>query len=395
MVGRSWFTGMAAATLLVAFVVGGPLPGAEAATAGAERTLATNQNPNYSVDVAFDGTNYLVVWTRSAVSFADVLGARVRPDGTVLDPNGFLIAGGTNQQSRPAVAFDGTQYLVVWEDYRTGSADIYGARVSTGGAVLDPAGIPFSTTATDQLMPAVAFHGTMALVTWADFRSGSSYDIYGTRWTSGGGVFDPTGMQISAVAGHQYDPAVSWAGEHFLVVWTDDRAGADATDVYGARVATTGGAVDTIAAPFSTAPGNQGSPDLAFDGTNVLVVWNDRRSGTTYDIYGTRWSPTSGVLNPAGVPLSTAVKDQFNPVVDFNGQYLVVWSDYREAATAADLYGTRVTTAGAVSDPSGFVVSAGSASELFRGVTAGSGDTWATGYARTDGGVYFRTVRPK
>jgi hypothetical protein len=351
------------------------------------------RNPNYSVDVAFDGTNHLVVWTRSAGPFADVLGARVAADGTVLDQTPIPISTGEGQQSSPAVAFDGTRYLVVWDDSRAGNSDIYGARVSTAGVVVDPGGIPFSTTAGAQVTPAVAFTGTLALVTWADARSNSTYDVYGTRWTSAGGVFDPTGMQIAAAAGHQYAPAVSYGGEHFLVVWADERSGTG-TDVYGARVATSGGIVDTSSVPFSTAAGNQSSPDLAFDGSNVLVVWNDRRSGTTYDIYGSRWSPTSGVLNAGGIPISTAARDQFEPEVAFNGSYLVVWRDYRNG-TSADHYGARVTIAGAVSDPNGFAVSGGPGSEQFLGVARGAGSTWGVGYSRTDGGVYFRTVSPK
>src|SRR5580765_3100122 len=55
--------------------------------------------------VAFDGTNYLVVWTENRADGPTVYGARVTPDGTVLDQGAFAIAalGG----SGPAVAFDG------------------------------------------------------------------------------------------------------------------------------------------------------------------------------------------------------------------------------------------------------------------------------------------------
>jgi hypothetical protein len=60
----------------------------------------------------------------------------------------------------PAVAFDGTNYLVVWQDGRGTYYDIYGARVSRAGVVLDPGGFAISTATREQRMPAVAFDGT-------------------------------------------------------------------------------------------------------------------------------------------------------------------------------------------------------------------------------------------
>jgi hypothetical protein len=91
------------------------------------------------------------------------------------------------EQTLPAVAFDGTNYIVVWYDERSGSADIYGARVGADGTVLDPSGIAISTAAEDQYWPAVTFDGTNYLVVWTDWRNGS-YDIYGARVGTGGSV---------------------------------------------------------------------------------------------------------------------------------------------------------------------------------------------------------------
>ena len=61
----------------------------------------------------------------------------------MLDPDGFPVSTAPETQDQAALAFDGTNYLVVWQDYRISSQqdDVFGARVSPAGQVLDPSGI--------------------------------------------------------------------------------------------------------------------------------------------------------------------------------------------------------------------------------------------------------------
>lgn len=91
-----------------------------------------------------------------------------------------------NAQYLPAVAFDGTNYLVVWMDYRSESPDIYGARVSAGGTVLDTSGIAISTAANDQLWPALGRgHTCQLLIVYQSFMPPpeyGSYRIWGHIW---------------------------------------------------------------------------------------------------------------------------------------------------------------------------------------------------------------------
>ena len=87
--------------------------------------------------------------------------------GAVLDPGGLTVFAGAGAQLDPAVAFGSAGSLVVWEDHRSGSgADLYAARVSSAGAVLDPAGIALAAGAGDERNAAVAVDGAAFLAAW-------------------------------------------------------------------------------------------------------------------------------------------------------------------------------------------------------------------------------------
>jgi hypothetical protein len=146
-----------------------------------------------------------VTWDHRGSSW-DIYAARVTPQGTVLDPNGIQVATAAFNQC-PALAFDGANFLVTWEDYRGGPySDIYAARVTPQGTVLDPNGITVSTAASWQRSPALAFDGANFLVTWTDYR-GSYSDIYAARVTPAGVVFD-TGPAVRQ-EGNQLCPALA------------------------------------------------------------------------------------------------------------------------------------------------------------------------------------------
>jgi hypothetical protein len=303
--------------------------------------------------VAFDGTNYLVVWEgNSGVTGYDIYGARVSTGGVVLDPGSIPISVAAGGEHFPAIAFDGTNYLVVWQDSRGGSTyDIYGARVSKGGSVLDASGIPISTALSDKWFAAVACDGTNYLVAWRDNRNGGTGDIYGARVSKGGSVLDPSGIAISTATGDQASPAIAFDGTNYLVVWQDSRGGPEG-DIYGARVSVGGSVLDASGIPISTASDWQLVPDIAFDGTNYLVVWQDYRSGTDDDIYGARVSKGGSVLDASGIAISTATDEQTYPAVAFDAtNYFVVWQDARNGNN--DIYGARVSVGGIVLDPGG------------------------------------------
>ena len=322
--------------------------------------ISTAANNQTVPSVAFGGTNYLVAWEDYRSGNSDIYGARVSQAGAVLDPAGIGISTAANYQTVPSVAFDGTNYLVAWQDTRSGvgNPDIYGARVSQAGVVLDLAGIAISTAAYYESAPSVAFDGTNYLVAWEDGRSGTNYDIYGARVSQAGAVLDPAGIAISTAASNQTVSSVTFGGTNYLVAWADLRVDGSTFDIYGARVNQAGVVLDLAGIAISTAANSQAAPSVAFDGTNYLVAWQDARSGTTADIYGARVNQAGTVLDSAGIPISTAPNTQAAPSVAFDGtNYLVVWQDDRSGTTNYDIYGARVSQAGAVLDPAGTLIS--------------------------------------
>jgi hypothetical protein len=150
-----------------------------------EVAYATAESDQLYPAAASNGTNSLVIWSDGRSGPTDIYGARFAPDGTVLDPAGIVISTAANGQTSPAVASDGANYLVAWADQRGGEQDIYGARVTPQGSVLDTFAV--TTMQGDEFDPALARGPGNGILTayssWAGDVEEESYNslrIWGT-----------------------------------------------------------------------------------------------------------------------------------------------------------------------------------------------------------------------
>ncbi len=261
------------------------------------------------------------------------------------------------EEDNPSVSWDGTHYLVVWQDQRSGQFDIYASRVSPNGEVLDPEGLPISTAPLDQIKPKILWNGTYYLVVWQDKRNGKNWEIYGARVTPDGKVLDSNGFPISVGTGNRGTPVISWNGKTFFVVWEKENPGLFKWDIYGARITPEGKVLDPEGIPIVKAPEDQYFTGISWSGNNYMVVWSDKRSGTSFDIYGTRISQDGTIMDPKGIVISQAPGDQFFPSISWNGEvHLVTWMDKRMGDSG--IYGARITAKGAVLDPDGIAIAA-------------------------------------
>lgn len=319
----------------------------------------TAANPQANPQVAFDGTNYLVVWEDLRAIGADIYATRVSKAGAVIDV-GFPISVASNSQKLPCVTWTGAHYFVAWQDDRTtaGNFDIYGARVSTSGTVTDPSGLLINASANSQTAPAVANDGTNVLVVWQDDRiTPGSHDIYGSRVGATGVVLEGGGVKISDAVGSQRAPSVAWNGSTYLAVWEDLRN--SKIDIYGALISSSLVVGDPTGRVISAGTATRQQPSVAVNGSTFMVAWEDVRSGLTFDVYGTRVSSVGAVLDSPNLAISTAASDQRLPVIAGDGTHFqVVWQDHRAGLTNWDLYGGRVAAmSGALPDGQGVAIS--------------------------------------
>lgn len=171
------------------------------------------------VRVAFDGTNFLVAWFIDYPLFTKsgkrrIIGTRVTPSGTILDPSGINITTLHDRYESFDLAFDGQRYLLVWERLISnpfGSAlsipnpysKVEGVRISKGGVVLESTAIlvegapcpycPPNYNAWQYTAPQVASTNNGFLVVYRRRLEGGTQreDSIVGRFVTGGGTMKP------------------------------------------------------------------------------------------------------------------------------------------------------------------------------------------------------------
>jgi hypothetical protein len=101
---------------------------------------------------------------------------------------------------------------VTRHEFRSGpTADIYAQRVGASGIREWSAnGVALCTAVNDQLAPTIASDGAGgAVVTWYDYRSGPTADIYTQRVNAFGSVqWTTNGVALCTAASHFYYPTI-------------------------------------------------------------------------------------------------------------------------------------------------------------------------------------------
>lgn len=354
-------------------------------------TLATTDN--YPA-IAFDGTNYLIVWHTgtpnvNGTGSTAIRGARVSYSGTLLDATPFTIgnqvdAGCTTNcdDQFPSVTYDSlnSRYIVVWMQWddtagAVTSSNIWRNTVTAAGVVGTAAKILDGGTRVFSYPKVICcdvndrfyvVYGRSNNNT-ADLASflGATYNRNTLAFVANA---NPTATVTSGGAG-TVTPMVEPKGapglyflstSKHLLTW--ETFGADTNGDISANLLTittvpayTWGTQVSVAATAGT---TERYPRADYDGANAFIVYQ-RGLTTAADVYGRFVTPgaASLTLGATVIVSNIAGSGQAYPSVAYTAgscsatqisRYMIVWQDYRNNATNPDIYGAPMNTAGTV-----------------------------------------------
>lgn len=285
------------------------------------------------------GGTILAIWTEPSLTGADLY-------GRVLDSTGgderVRVSESARPQRYPAAASDGEMVLTVWEEVEGSQSEIRGAlsRGASGAAT------NFLVAAADPMLkqPQVAFNGSEYVVVWSSRASERSVEaaILAQRVSRTGEAIDASPIVITSRS-CRAPFSVASDGRDVLVVWTD----CDQSRVVASRIAS-GAAVDhsIVANP---ARGTIDAGEIAWSGQHYVVTWVEREYSQVlcdppcYDATtrAARVSSAGVVLDPGGITIAKQESSYgARPYAVSNGEYvLVLWREYgviRGAPVRAD-----------------------------------------------------------
>lgn len=354
----------------------------------ANSTVKISDQPKASTSgLAWSGTSYAAVYSAESDNFRGFL-SMLTPAGQTVTPPGEQTINVTNSTGfgGPAV-WTGDRFGLAWTDRRTGDYEIFFNVFSQGGAKFGP-DVQLTDAFDFSLNPSIAWNGSEFLIVWEDRRNGMS-ELFAQRVSVDGvpnggnllltpsdllndnqAVFMAAGVKTVGISWslNEATPAPGQQAQHFVsfqlfsvdlaqpvappiilssgdteavystVVWNKDRyviawqEQKGEPGIYAATVSEEGAVIvprtmisDTPAGAFSR------YPSLKAFGDRVLVVFSDTRNADDYEI----WSRMMNAdLTPKEAPirLTQSMGVSTYPVAAFgpDGDVGVLFMDARD-----------------------------------------------------------------
>jgi FlgD Ig-like domain len=299
------------------------------------------RNPNL---VSINNDETVVVWedgrNESSNDYYDIYAQKIGVAGNSLwEANGVSVVMANHDQTIPSLLSDNNGGCwIVWEDGRIENhpfGDIYLQHLDTNGiSLLNVNGLLVCDASNRQFYPILTLCNNNIVLIWQDQRNGSD-DIFSQTIDQNGNVMLlSNGVSLQeGISGDAYDHKLLANGDNPILVWKDTRNHCVADQLF-IQIINPDGSFFFIddGIPITTETGfNQQNADAVFnsESDDVVVVWQENRSEFN-KVYAEAVDLTgNSVWNPEGISLCSEEIEQYNSQIDYSeGFYYTGWTDY-------------------------------------------------------------------
>lgn len=255
---------------------------------GDEGILIANANGD---DVLNDVVENYYIWHGGVWPNKDLFVKKVNDDGTTADgwsEDGLILCDATGIQENAKGMMIPEGLLIVWEDKRSGTVDLYGQIVAADGSFLwGDNGVPLNNAPNDQKSAEFLYDEDLYMV-WEDFRTGIDEDIYAQRidGETGNSIWDENNSEVAIKDSAQTFPSLVKTDDNLFIFWQDNYSQAGSIlfgqllDLNGNPLWPADGVIVCDAIKNQNEPQSILTPD-----DKALVIWQDTRSSGKTDIY--------------------------------------------------------------------------------------------------------------
>ena len=254
------------------------------------------------------GSHHLVTWVEAS---SGIVSALVPPDVDGAVNTGAVAE--ADQSSQQSLAARGDEVVMLWDHTPRSRRDILATALSPIGTP-EREGSPLVQSAFGQIHPSISAGTGMYLSLWQDYRDHAGPIVYAARIAASGEVLDQSGFRVSLREGRH--PIAAANGTTWLVVW---RQRLHSRTLMAARVGADGSVRDKAPIPLTTDQGRKTDVTIAGDGSGWLVAYRNARTNALYSVH----------VSSEGIPTEPRLltPDGYSPDLIWDkDRYIAVWS---------------------------------------------------------------------
>jgi hypothetical protein len=197
---------------------------------GSEMRITASPRDSDNPSLVWTGEVYGVAWQDYRDSNWEIYFSRINAEGFEMSTD-VRVTDASLESVFPTLVWNGREYGLAWQDSRVGNQEIYFTRLTSVGVKLG-SDVRVTAAAGGSASPSLAWTGSEYGVVWQDYRD-SNWEIYFTRLTATGEEVG-TDVRITAALQASNSPSLVWTSDGYGVAWVDNRDGND--EIYFSRL---------------------------------------------------------------------------------------------------------------------------------------------------------------